>query len=126
MLEIFISFLVLVAVLTMAISTVGRWCQPLGYDWRDIWTVRIDFGHSIDKYDATDGVLVERVMRELKAFPQIESVAASSDELMAKFFDDGTLTDEELITGLRIAVANREVFPVMGFSSSRIDRPHGA
>ena len=77
MLEIFISFLVLVAVLTMAISTVGRWGQPLGFDWHDVWTVRIDFGHSLEKYDPTDGVLVERVMRELRAFPQIESVAAS-------------------------------------------------
>ncbi len=49
----------------------------------------------------------------------IESVAASSDDLMAKFFDDGTLTDEELITGLRIAVANREVFPVLCGSAAQ-------
>lgn len=77
MLEIFISFLVLVAVLTMAISTVGRWGQPLGFDWRDVWTVRIDFGHSLGHIDATDAVLVERVMAELRTFPQVESLAAS-------------------------------------------------
>jgi putative ABC transport system permease protein len=77
MLEIFISFLVLVAVLTMAMSTIGRWGQPLGFDWHDVWTVRIDFGHSIDKPSPADAVLLERVMRELKTFPEIESVAAS-------------------------------------------------
>ena len=35
----------------------------------------------------------------------IETVAASDDDLMAKFFDAGTLTDSELADGLRQAVA---------------------
>ena len=43
----------------------------------------------------------------------IEAVAASSDDLMATFFDAGTLTDEELTGGLRTAVARREVFPIV-------------
>ncbi len=77
MLEIFISFLVLVAVLTMAVSTLGRWGQPLGFDYHDVWTVRIDLGRSLGNIDAADAELVERVMRELRTFPQIESLAAS-------------------------------------------------
>jgi elongation factor G len=43
----------------------------------------------------------------------IEAVAASDDDLMAKFFDAGTLTDEELSDGLRRAVASQQVFPVL-------------
>jgi putative ABC transport system permease protein len=77
MLEIFISFLVLVAVLTMAISTVGRWGQPLGFDYHDVWSVRIDFGRMLQDEDPDAAALVDRVMRELKTFPQIESVAGS-------------------------------------------------
>lgn len=42
----------------------------------------------------------------------IESVAASDDDLMAKFFDAGTLTDDELVQGLRKAIATNQVFPV--------------
>lgn len=76
MLEIFISFLVLVGVLTMAINTVGRWGQPLGFDYHDIWTIRIDMGHMEDG-DATAAAMVERVLREVKSFPQVESAAAS-------------------------------------------------
>ena len=43
----------------------------------------------------------------------IEAVAASDDDLMAKFFDAGTLTDSELADGLRQAVAARQIYPVL-------------
>ena len=49
----------------------------------------------------------------------IESVAASDDDLMAKFFDDGTLNDEELVSGLRKAVAKRDIFPVLCGSAAQ-------
>lgn len=42
----------------------------------------------------------------------IEAVAESDDELMEQFFEEGTLTAEELQKGLRGAVASRLVFPV--------------
>jgi elongation factor G len=48
----------------------------------------------------------------------IEAVAASDDDLMAKFFDAGTLTDEELESGLRKAVAGGQIFPVLCGSAS--------
>lgn len=49
----------------------------------------------------------------------IEAVAASDDDLMAKFFDAGTLSDEELSSGLRKAVASRDVFPVLCGSATQ-------
>ncbi len=48
----------------------------------------------------------------------IESVAASDDDLMARFFDAGTLSDSELADGLRKAVASCQVFPVLCGSAS--------
>ncbi len=47
-------------------------------------------------------------------------VAAENDEgLMDKFFDEGTLNEEELAKGLRIALANNQFCPVFCCSSSR-------
>ena len=43
----------------------------------------------------------------------IELVAESSDALMEKFFDEGTLSDEELISGLKSQVQARAIYPVL-------------
>ena len=43
----------------------------------------------------------------------IELVAESSDALMEKFFDEGTLSDEELISGLKSQVHARAIYPVL-------------
>ncbi len=42
----------------------------------------------------------------------IEAVAESDDELLEKFFEQGTLDGEELIAGLRRAVAGRKLYPL--------------
>ncbi len=42
----------------------------------------------------------------------IEAVAESNDALLEKFFEDGTLSEEELIHGLRQAIQSRKLFPV--------------
>lgn len=42
----------------------------------------------------------------------IDVVAESSEELMEKYFTEGTLSDEELIPGLRSAVDERRLFPI--------------
>jgi elongation factor G len=49
----------------------------------------------------------------------IELVAESSDELMEKFFDEGTLSDEEIISGLKAQVLKREIYPVFYTSGIR-------
>ena len=104
MLEIFISFLVLVAVLTMAISTVGRWGQPLGFDYHDIWTIRMDFGR-LDDQDAEAAATLDRVMRELKTFPQIESLAASGMPPYSNSVWEGVW----VINGKRVELTRDEV-----------------
>ncbi|MEO5821299.1 MAG: elongation factor G [Vicinamibacteraceae bacterium] len=43
----------------------------------------------------------------------VELVAEADDTLMARFFDEGTLTNEELASGLARAVADGKIFPVL-------------
>jgi len=42
----------------------------------------------------------------------VEAAAENDETLMEKFFDAGSLTEEELASGLRIALANQQIFPV--------------
>ncbi len=55
---------------------------------------------------------IERMHEEL-----LESVAESDDELLEKFFDNGTLTDEEFREGLKKAILSRELFPIFATSA---------
>jgi elongation factor G len=43
----------------------------------------------------------------------VELVAEADDALMARFFDEGTLTNDELCTGLARAVADCKIFPAL-------------
>jgi elongation factor G len=47
----------------------------------------------------------------------IEMVAEADDALMEKFFDAGTLTQEELLAGLKRGIAAARVFPVVTVSA---------
>ncbi|PYQ81328.1 MAG: elongation factor G, partial [Acidobacteria bacterium] len=48
----------------------------------------------------------------------IEMVAEADEKLMEKFFDAGTLTDAELVEGLRAATAAGKIFPLVCTSAS--------
>ncbi|MFT4567868.1 MAG: elongation factor G [Saprospiraceae bacterium] len=48
----------------------------------------------------------------------VEVAAENDEELMERFFEDGTLNEEELAEGLTIALSNREFFPVFCCSST--------
>ena len=48
----------------------------------------------------------------------IEMVAEADEKLMEKFFDAGTLTDEELVAGLRSATGAGKVFPLLCTSAT--------
>src|SRR2546425_614830 len=43
----------------------------------------------------------------------IDVVAESSEELMEKYFAEGTLSDEDLIPGIKSAVTERRLFPIV-------------
>ena len=48
----------------------------------------------------------------------VEAAAENDETLMEKFFDAGSLTEEELASGLRIALANQQIFPVFCCSAT--------
>jgi len=48
----------------------------------------------------------------------IEKIAETDEELMNKFFEDGTLKDADLQKGLRLALNTRKIFPVFCCAAS--------
>jgi elongation factor G len=50
----------------------------------------------------------------------MEAVAESNDELLEKFFEQGTLTDEELRSGLKNGITKAAIFPVMAASATSV------
>ncbi len=49
----------------------------------------------------------------------IEKVAENSEELMNKYFEEGTLSEEDLENGLKDAIVSRTVVPVFAMSASK-------
>ena len=48
----------------------------------------------------------------------VEAAAENDEALMEKFFDEGSLTEEELAQGLTVALANQEIYPVFCCSAT--------
>lgn len=89
MAEIFFSFLIVVAVATMAISILSRWNSPLGFSWDNVWVMDVeavlqaersgtftappdpDPDHRLQKKAAQ----MQRLVDELKSFPQVEAAS---------------------------------------------------
>ena len=47
----------------------------------------------------------------------IEAAAETSEELLNKFFDEGTLTNDEIVAGIRAGLCAGETIPIMGGSA---------
>jgi elongation factor G len=60
---------------------------------------------------------IERVQDMHNAL--VEAAAENDEELMERFFEEGSLTEEELAYGLRIAIAKQELFPVFCCSATQ-------
>ena len=56
---------------------------------------------------------------ELARQELIEKAAEFDDTLMEKFFEVGTLTEDEIRAGLSVGIANREVYPVFCASAKK-------
>lgn len=77
--EMFVSFLVIFAVLTAAVTVLGGWGRPIGYQWRNVWDVSMEF--DIDGRQKAPPELHGTVMRmldEVRAFPQVASASVSN------------------------------------------------
>jgi elongation factor G len=49
----------------------------------------------------------------------IEKVAESSEDLMNKYFEEGTLSEDDLTAGIRFAISNLNLVPVFAISSTK-------
>jgi elongation factor G len=49
----------------------------------------------------------------------VEAAAENDEALMEKFFDEGSLTEEELTAGLKLALAKKEFYPVFCVSAEK-------
>lgn len=49
----------------------------------------------------------------------VEAAAENEEGLMERYFEEGTLSEEDLAMGLRIAIANQQIFPVFCCSSTQ-------
>ncbi len=79
------------------------------------------------KYDAPGSKKVEEIdipadaldAAELYRTELIEKVAEISEELMNKYFEDGTLSEEDLTKGIKKALINRSLVPVFAVSATK-------
>jgi len=93
MAEIFFSFLIVFAVVTMAVSMIRRWNAPLGYQWRNVWVINVEntIPHDVSSSNTSmetpsgidpkllrDAQTIDRLSRELRAMPQIAAVGADA------------------------------------------------
>jgi putative ABC transport system permease protein len=83
MVEIFFSFLVVFAVVTLAAMAIGGWNRPLGFDWHDVWMITLDTPppapgdpFSLASEDPNREP-IGRLLREMKSFPQVVDAALS-------------------------------------------------
>jgi len=67
--------------------------------------------------------VVEEIPGDLKSKAEemhnalIEAAAENDEKLMDKFFEEGTLTEEEMTHGLKLGIINRGTFPVICISA---------
>lgn len=80
MVEIFFSFLVVFAVATTSLFLWDNYRRPLGFQYGDLWDVRIDAKERADgKWDADEVEAFARLLREVKTFPEVVAAAGASD-----------------------------------------------
>lgn len=73
------------------------------------------FTAPVDGGPAVEGPIPEPLVKEAQAarVALVEAVAESDEALMEKFFEAGTLSDHDVITGLQRAVAAGTIFPAI-------------
>lgn len=78
LLEIFFACLVVFAVGTLGIYTLDNYRRPLGYEFKNVWSVEVDLRGQIEKQEDTDRRAVfERLLREIGSLDPVEAVAGA-------------------------------------------------
>jgi putative ABC transport system permease protein len=76
--EIFFSFLVLFAVIFLAVYYTDNYRHPLGFSYENIWNVTIDVKQASDDYHTPEQVeLTRQLFLAVKEFPEVEDAAGA-------------------------------------------------
>ena len=106
--EIFVSFLVVFAVVTGAVALVVGWNRPLGFAWDDVWVVNVGATEPnlfAAPEDDPRRELLARVVQETKSFPEV--VAAGLSDLPP--FGLGTSEGQWIIDGRKVTMTRDNV-----------------
>jgi putative ABC transport system permease protein len=106
--EIFFSFVVVFAVVTLATSMIIRWNKPLGFDYHDVWNAHVRFPPGTSDEGADDApqrAALAAILREMKSLPQVESAAVSG----APPYSNATWTTDFTMNGHSIDVTRDTV-----------------
>ena len=81
LLEMFVSFILLFALSTIIIKTLGNRLIPLGYDHENVWTLTLDTSISPDDNAGTGNDSIARleisdlIMKEVSSMKEVAAVA---------------------------------------------------
>jgi len=74
---------------------------------------QIKFTPGTNKAEITDIPASEKDKAEELHIKLIEAAAESDEKLMEKFFEEGKLSEEELLKGLKNSIIKRDVYPIL-------------
>ena len=106
--EILFCFLVVTVVMTLLAAVYAGWNRPLGFQWRNVWVVRISAsGASADMMDDSPEMraTIARLMREMKTMPAIVDTGLSETPA----YGNATSSGGFLIDGKNVAMTRDEV-----------------
>jgi len=104
--EIFFSFIVVFAVLTLGAFYVDNYSQPLGYTYENVWNVDIDMNQVSDDYWSPEQVAtVNQLFLATRDFQEVEAVAGA----LSAPYDFGGRTSGMEIRGKRAEAQVNEV-----------------
>jgi putative ABC transport system permease protein len=78
--EMFISFIVMFAVLTMVVYSVKNYRQPMGFDYNDIWVVSFTPPEKITRNDSV-AMFHEALKKTMYSMPQIKEVSFTASNV---------------------------------------------
>ena len=116
--EIGASFLVVFAVAAAALYFGSNWRRPLGYDWKDVWSIRIsDERQGTLETPEEDARLAARLLDEARALPGVVAAAGMDsppyvdwtntsnfdfDGRLVTFMSSGATIDADRVLGLHV------------------------
>ncbi|MFY9825339.1 MAG: ABC transporter permease [Thermoanaerobaculia bacterium] len=102
-LETCVSFLVVFAVLTLGLFFLDNYRRPLGFEWKNVWEIRVGRGQSLANPDggfAVQQATFERLLQEVRGLGAVEAAAGSA----VIPFDLGGMSSSYGINGKQVSM----------------------